>query len=103
MEGGIWAQSLSPLPAQAGASTGNGAMGPCTGKQTSITQASGGGVLPEEARAGLLQSLIKLLAPQKGGWDLGDTACATPQFLHTALWTAHGHVKTKDMVTVEPY
>lgn len=28
MEGGILAQSLSTLPAHAGASTGNGAMGP---------------------------------------------------------------------------
>lgn len=84
MEGGIWAQSLSPLPTQAGASTGNGAMGPWTGKQTPITQASWGG-LPEETGAGLLQSPIKLLAPQSGGWELEDTAHATPQSLHTGL------------------
>lgn len=68
----------------------------------------GGGVcvgvlLPEEAGAGLLQSPIKLIVPQRGGWDLEATAHAIPQSLHTRLWTAHGHAKTKDTVTMEPY
>jgi hypothetical protein len=80
-------------------------MGPCTGKQTSITQASWWGdegvVLPEEAGAGLLQSLIKLLVLQMGGWKLGDTSYSPilPSQALEYLW-AH---RSKGTVTTGTY
>lgn len=62
MEGGILAQSLSTLPAHAGASTGNGAVGPPHRETSdpSHRQVVCGGWeagLPEEAGAGPLKSL----------------------------------------------
>lgn len=82
-------------------------MGPCTGKQTSITQASWrrgwggwrsvwGCCFLRKLELGCCSLPIKLLVPQRGCWELEATAHATPQSSQTRLWTAHGHAKTKD-------
>lgn len=76
-----------------------GLWGPHTGKQaihhTSWLCVGGGGVvLPEEAGAGLLKSLIKQLIPQMQGWALGNGGASCPlvpncQALHYS-WAHRG-------------
>lgn len=110
MEGGIWAQSLRPPPHPGWGQHRKWSYGALyretdihhTGQLEAVAR-GGGELLPEEAGAGLLQSPIKLLVPQGGGWEREDAAYSTLQSLHTGLWTAHGHVKTKDTATMEPY
>lgn len=49
----------------------------------------GGALFPEEAEAGPLQSLIKLLEPQTQGWELGVVDILPPS-RHSVLpgcWT----------------
>lgn len=89
----------APTPGHAGASTGNGAGGPTQGNRLSITQAScvGGAEevgLPQEARARLLQSPIKLLAPQMRGWKPG--AHPVPPALLPGHPGANGTVTIRD-------
>lgn len=54
-----------------------------------VVCAGGGALFPEEAEAGPLQSLIKLLEPQTQGWELGVVDILPPS-RHSVLpgcWT----------------
>lgn len=109
--GGRWdlgPESQPPSPPRLGPAQEMELWGPVQGNRHPSHRPVGGGggggeLLPEEAGAGLLQSPIKLLVPQGGGWEREDAAHSALQPLHTGLWTAHGHVKTKDTATMEPY